>query len=190
MNHYAVHRGAVPVRTCEAARRRLLLELRRCGLSTDDLAEWGRGSWWPSLRQEPIFDSVRYGLEKTVGHLRGGVWAETQILLRLPDEDGTPLGLPHVDDLPPWADGLRYRTIYGVELTNTPSGGGGTVLYPEQDPLVRRDGTVWPVLATGDALEMSPDLLHSGSPNRSADIRIALFFRLLERVDGSVGGAA
>jgi len=183
---YAVHRDAVPVALCTAARRRLLLELRRSGLNTADLAVWSYGTWWPDLRGEPEFDAVRDALEKIVDRSGTTRWCETQLLLRLPDEDGTPLGGPHTDTLPPWADGWRYRRIYGVELTDTAGDGGGTVLYPSGDPLARPDGSVRPVQCAGDALEMSPDLPHSGSPNMSADIRMALFFRLLDR---SVGGS-
>lgn len=173
---YEIYRGAVPEDICLAARRRLLLELRRCGVSTEDMADWAGNTWWPSLRKEPEFDEIRDYLERRIFFKEGFEWADTQILVRLPDEDDTPLGGPHLDDLPPWADGLKYRGIYGVELTNTPENGGGTVLYPHGEDSV----PVKPVLRMGDALKMNPDLLHSGSPNLSASIRMVLFFRLLE----------
>lgn len=174
---YEVHRGLIPRDVCERAKRRLFLEIRRCGLSTDDMAEWSSTTWWPSLRNAPEIQYVQAWLEDLALLPDDPVWAEPQILIRLPDEDRTELGDPHLDELPPWADGLEYYSIYGVELTETPANGGGTVLYPDG-----LEGlSVKPQLAIGDALRMEPDLLHSGSPNLSAEIRVALFFRLLER---------
>lgn len=172
---WCVHREVVPPEVCSAARRRLGLELRRCGLSVSDIADWSSGSWWPSLRGEQVFEDVRWFVDG-IADLRGEtMWAETQILVRLPDEDDTPLGGVHTDTLPPWADGWRYRAIYGVELTCTPENGGGTVLRPDNDVVIPA------VLDVGDVLQMHPNLPHSGSPNLSGDIRIALFYRLLER---------
>ncbi len=173
---YDIWRGEVQAPLCMAARRRLLLELRRCGVRPDEIKEWSTNSWWPSLRDEPEFNAVRDALCLISGENETTKWAETQILIRLPDEDDTPLGPPHVDDLPPWADGMRYSSIFGVELTDTPRDGGGTVLYPPG----KNASPVRPLLGVGDVLEMSPLLLHSGSPNLSPSIRMVLFFRLLE----------
>lgn len=172
---WTIHGAAVPEEVCERARRRLGLEIRRCGLSVQDIQEWSHGTWWPSLREDPAFEDVRWFVEG-LANTRGTVcWAETQILVRLPDEDDTERGPGHLDELPPWADGWRYRAIFGVELTQGHIRGGGTVLLPENGPVL-------PILNPGDVLEMEPDLLHSGSPNLTGDIRMALFFRLLERV--------
>lgn len=176
MFEYVIHFSLIPAPAIEVARRRLLLEIRRCGLSVEDMAEWSRGSWWPSLRNEPEIRGIQALLHSEVVdregmHAMEWEWAEPQILVRFPDEALTPLGEPHVDELPPWADeGYRYKSIFGVELTNTTSG------YT----LLRPDDVIIPVrLGAGDVLEMNPDLPHSGSPNRSADIRMALFYRLL-----------
>lgn len=170
---HEVHRGVVPRDVTTTARRRLLLELRRCGVTAQHVLEWGTSTWWPSLREEPAFLAVRDHLEPVVAP--GDVWAETQILVRLPDEDDVGMGPPHVDALPPWAPGrgLRYKRILGVELTDTPERGGGTVMHTPEGlvPVRQREG---------DVLSFHPDALHSGSPNHSGDMRLALFFRLLE----------
>lgn len=177
---YQIHRGLVPAELCLAVRRRLLLELRRCGVKPDEILEWASGSWWPSLRFEPEILDVCGEVERLLGRTDlpyDLAWAEPQILIRLPDEDDVALGPPHTDTLDgsPWLGEWRYRRIFGVECTDTPALGGSTVLYPVgAHALPAR-------LRTGDVLEMHPELLHSGSPNHSADIRIALFFRLLER---------
>lgn len=172
---HEVHRRAVAPAVTAAARRRLLLELRRCGASAEDVAEWSRTGWWPSLREAPEILAVR---DQLLPFKRPeDVWAETQILIRLPDEEDTVLGAPHVDTPPPWAEehGLRYKRILSVELTDTPDDGGGTVIH-EPDRLV-------PVRQReGDVLSLRPDVPHSGSPNFSGDMRMALFFRLLEPI--------
>lgn len=175
---YLVHHRLVPRAATSALRRRLLLEIRRCGLDTADMAEWSSSTWWPSLRDMPeVLAVVAY----VRGMFPGCLLAEPQILVRLPDEDDTVLGPPHLDDLPPWAleTGARYLAIVGVELTDTPRNGGGTVVYPHG-----ADGPAHSVFQfEGDALQMGPDLLHSGSPNHSADIRMSVFFRFLTRDD-------
>lgn len=172
---HEVHRAVVPAEVTRAARRRLLLELRRCGVSATDVAEWSHTGWWPSLRHEPEILAVREPLRRF--ERSGDVWGEPQILIRLPDEDDTLLGPPHVDTLPPWAEaeGLRYKRILSVELTNTAPDGGGTMIHAPQDliPVRQREG---------DVLSLHPDVPHSGSPNFSGDARMALFFRLMEPV--------
>lgn len=165
-----VHRELVPQRVVEQARRRLLLELRRCGVTSSDIVEWSSSTWWPSLRAEPEFELVRSFVETRLP-VGPGRWAETQILIRLPDEDDVELGAPHLDVLPPWAGELRYTGIYSVELATSSS--GHTVVYPEPGMRVK------PPLRAGDVLFMEPGELHSGSPNHGADIRMALIFRRL-----------
>lgn len=175
MTGYNIMANPMHPRLVEAARRRLLLELRRGGITPEQVNEWTSSTWWPLLRFEPEILAIRKSL---AWQARGtDLWAWPQILVRLPDEDDTPLGPPHLDTLPEWADPaeLRYRAIYGVELTDTPLNGGHTIVYPWTEPVVVRQ-------AAGEVLKMSPHLLHSGSPNLSSDIRIALFFRLLEKV--------
>lgn len=177
---YQIHRALIPFELCLAVRRRLLLELRRCGVKPEEILEWASGSWWPSLRFEPEILDVCRELERALVTVDDSMaWAEPQILIRLPDEDDVRLGEPHTDTLDgsPWLGEWRYRRIYGVECTDTPPHGGRTHIYPNG-----LDGSSFqPTLATGDVMEMHPWVLHSGSPNHSADIRIALFFRLLER---------
>lgn len=180
------HHGVIPQEYVIAARRRLLLELRRVGVTAEDVAEWSVSGWWPSLRDEPVFGSVRDALWWAC-RPRGFTWAETQILIRLPDEEavvGAGWGEPHVDTLPPWATSgvnyghpLKYGRIYGVELTDTPPHGGGTVLHePGEEPRYVR-------CLAGDVLSMAPDLPHSGSANGSGDVRMALFYRSLVPAD-------
>lgn len=168
---YKVHREIVPHRIAERARRRLLLELRRCGVTSSDIAEWSRSTWWPSLRDEPELQLVRSYLDIYLRLCPAGRWADTQILVRLPDEDDVELGPPHLDELPPWAGELRYTGIYSAELSDASQ--GGIVVYPDGKRPVRVP------LRAGDVLEMSPELLHSGSPNYGGDIRMALIFRRL-----------
>ena len=176
---WKIHHGAVPAGLCEDARRRLWLEVRRCGLAVADMRTWARTTWWPSLRDEPVLDDVRSHVEALADTSGSWTWAETQILVRLPDEAHTTAGGPHVDELPPWAPtGARYRAIYGVELTDSPGvHGGGTHLELNGRCVFR------PRLFTGDVLQMDADLPHSGSPNRSADVRMALFYRQIDLPD-------
>jgi hypothetical protein len=164
---FHIHYGLVPRVVCENARRRIFLEIRRRGVTAEEIREWASNSWFPDLRWEPEFEVIREYLPPAE------LWGETQILVRLPDEDGTLVGSPHVDDLPPWADGMKYAAIFGVALTSTRLDGGGTILVPGE----RLEYPMEP----GDTLEMSPDLPHMGSPNMSGDIRIALFYRALRR---------
>lgn len=169
---YGVHKRMVPDFVCSMALRRILLEVRRRGVSAEQIQEWASNSWFPHLRWEMEFEYVKTFLPKSEK------WADTQILVRLPDEEDTPLGSPHIDTLPPWAEGYKYRRIYGVELTNSPS--GNTIVYP----LISHFGGIRMTLERGDVLDMDPRLKHSGSPNISDSIRVALFYRALERSDG------
>lgn len=159
------------------ARRRLLLEIRRVGVSAEDIAHWSMVGWWPTLRDEVCFLRMRRTLEAKLG-LPDPQWAETQIVVRLPDEDEVAMGPPHVDTLPGWAvrKNLGYDRIYSVELTDTSPRGGSIVLHPPHvEPFEVR-------LRAGEVLSMPPDMPHSGSPNLSADIRMAAIFRLLKRL--------
>lgn len=173
---WTVHYAQISPHMTGAVRRRLLLELRRCGVSAEDIAVFSSSTWWPTLRQEPEILVIQDMLDRRFcGALEEYIWAEPQILIRLPDEDGTEMGEPHTDELPPWIDpseGWVYRSIFGVELTDSRS--GCTVIHTETEKV-----TVY--LNAGDVLEFSGDQLHSGSPNLGSSMRMALFFRLLTR---------
>lgn len=175
---YRIHRDLIPHYVVTVARRRLLLELRRCGVTPAEIREWSQHGWWPSIRNEPEFLTIRSYVETKLVSARAGryQWADTQILIRLPDEDDVEMGTPHIDEIPHWAvdPAMRYRTIFSVELSDVGSHGGGTVLYPQGDV------GICPPMRQGDILEMGPQLLHSGSPNHRGEIRMALFFRVLE----------
>lgn len=177
---WKVHPHVILNRHTFDARRRLLLELRRMGVTTEQITEFsGGGGWWPSMRNEPVFERIKLQVEfQLVPHHTDAMWADTQILIRLPDEVDVPLGPGHTDILPSWAspDQWRYRSIFIVELADQAGkGGGGTVVFD-------RDQVVEPVLLAGDVLELSPDQEHGGSPNMRDRVRMALGFRLLERV--------
>lgn len=170
MGRYEVYRGYVPRVVCKTAARRLWLELRRHGVSAEQVAEWSASTWWPHLRWEPEVLALQ-------GFLDGwrqwtDEWADPQILVRLPDEDSEAEAVytSHVDTLPDWAveKGLKYAGIFGVELTSSAPRGGGIVV----------DG-MRQQLRAGDVLRMNPDVPHSGSPNLSGNVRMAVYFRLL-----------
>lgn len=181
MRDVTLHRNLVPVELVTDLRRRLLLEIRRVGLSVYDMATWERHGWWPSLRGEPEVVAIMQFLE-SCGFIRLGseVWAEPQILLRFPDEDAEELGRPHLDDPPEWAviSGLVYKAIYGVELTPLRAMGDGNTVVWDGVGETERQRFVGP-MSPGDVCEMRPDVWHSGSPNYGAAIRMALFLRVL-----------
>lgn len=169
--------ATVPRSVAFEARRRLLLEIRRVGLAKSDIDEWSTGCWWPSIRTDPAIERVKYYLKQTFG-LMQAAFADTQILLRFPDEDDEVLGQPHQDVEPQWVTdlGMRFSAVYGVELNDSNS--GVTVVYPNGP-----DGHQQPVfLQAGDCLAFHPKTYHSGSPNLGHDIRMALFFRTLEPI--------
>jgi hypothetical protein len=171
-----VHRQHVPYHLIHDVRKRLLLEIRRVGLAAHDIAQWSSSTWFPTLRDEPCVRRIQTEVGHLARTLSGDVWAEPQIVVRLPDEPDTPQGEPHVDTEPPWATSLRYYRIFGVELTNGERNGGNLVVYPEGGI----DQEV--VMGSGDVVQMTPDVLHAGSPNHSASIRMALYFRLMEKI--------
>ena len=169
---YAVLRQAVPPAAVDGVLRRVNLELLRSGLTAEEIAEYHETKvWFPHLRWEP---EILAPLEHLPPALRDGELAEPQILLHLPDEaEDWPL-VPHVDELPPWANGRPYRLVVGVALTPGRRTNGGLMVWPF------RGGGPEPVeLESGDAVAMHPQLGHSGSLNHEGAIRYALYYRFL-----------
>jgi hypothetical protein len=99
---------------------------------------------------------------------------DPQILLQPPDDCDDAELVPHVDQVPPWANGRRYLRIVGIALTHAHAANGGLVVWPfdaEPHPLD---------LAPGDVVVMHPNLPHSSGFNREGNIRYAVYFRYLE----------
>jgi len=176
-NGYRVARNHVPRSVVDAALRRVWLELRGCPVDPETIKQWDRSTWFPGIRNDPVFTQL---LEHVRSHplLSGaGMWCEPQLLVRLPDW-GDQQGQPtwHVDELPPWA-GRRdaYEAIVQVALTDC---------GPEQGGLVVRtfDGGPEPVhVSAGDIVIMHPDLPHAGTLNMGSTPRVCVYFRLLTR---------
>jgi hypothetical protein len=176
---YLVLRRAVPPTAVAAALRLLGLAIRRDGLSAEQIAAWQQGTFFPHLRWEPALWGV---LPETAAELlgweQGDDWAEPQILLRFPDEEQPWPLEPHVDSVPPWAGGRRYRGIVGVALTDAGPLDGVACVWPGSH--AGRSRPVRPVpLRAGDALVMHPQLGHSGTLNLGPTTRTAVYFRLM-----------
>lgn len=170
---------AVPAPAVAAALRLLNLTIRREGLSAQQIAEWQHGTFFPHLRWEPeVWGVLPSVAAELMGWQEQDDWAEPQILLRFPDEAQPWPPQPHVDSVPPWSQGRRYRGIVGVALTS----GGTDDGVPYVWPCSHRgdDASPAPVpLAAGDALFMHPRLGHSGTLNLGPTVRAAVYFRLL-----------
>lgn len=176
---YAVWRQAINAGAVEAALRRLNLEIRRRGLSAEEIAEWQIGTFFPHLRWEPdVWRALPDQAAELLGWQEGDDWAEPQLLLRFPDEEQAWPLEPHVDQVPPWALGRVYRGIVGVALTCAGEHDGAVVVWPGSHAGVERAPKPV-VLAAGDALVMHPQLGHSSSLNLGPSIRTAIYFRLL-----------
>ncbi len=176
---YVVLRDAVPQTAVTAAVRRLNLAIRQHGLTPEQIDEGQRAGFFPHLRWEPqvwdVLPDVAAGL---LGWQEGDEWAEPQLLLRFPDEEQDWVLEPHVDVVPPWAAGRSYRGIVGVSLTTAGPRDGVVALWPgshrgESAP------TMAVPMAAGDVLVMHPDLGHSGTLNLGAQVRMAVYFRLV-----------
>lgn len=160
------------------ASRRIWLELRKFGVTPDQVNEWNRDGWLPHARWHPdikqLMEAPAIKEAANVGN-EAIWWADPQIIIRLPDVEPFQFDeLGHVDKTPGWAlDALVYKDILVVELTDTPPNGGGTWIH------VERGGPIRPVLKAGDVLRMGGRVRHSGSPNRTGQVRVAVILRTL-----------
>jgi hypothetical protein len=177
---YVVLRQAVAPSAADAALRRLNLEIRRGGLSADEIAQCQLGTFFPHLRWEPeVWGALPPQAAELLGWQQGDDWAEPQLLLRFPDDEQPWPLEPHVDELPPWVGAERvYRGIVGVALTPASARDGAPVVWPGSHRGPAGDSTAVE-LSAGDALVMHPALGHSGSLNLGSTIRSAIYFRLL-----------
>lgn len=177
---FVVLRKAVSPEAVRAALRMLNLAIRRHGLSAEEIAQCQSATFFPQLRWEPqVWGVLPEGAGEVLGYADGDDWAEPQLLLRFPDEDQDWPLKSHVDVAPPWAQGRRYKGIVGVALTPAgPADGTPYVWVGSHRGSVSTD-PVPVTLDAGDALVMHPSLKHSGSLNRGAQTRFAIYFRLL-----------
>jgi hypothetical protein len=176
---WTVLRGVVAPERVSAALRLLHLEIRRCGLTAEQIVTGQSGTFFPHLRWEPaVWDVLPDPAAELLGWQQGDDWAEPQILLRFPDEQQDWPLEPHVDELPPWGREQRYRGIVGVALTTAGAGDGAACVWPGSHR--GEPGEPVPVpLTAGDALVMHPLLGHSGTLNLGHTVRTAVYFRLL-----------
>lgn len=164
---WAVVRGLVARQVTDAALRRIFLELRHHGLTTDEVWEYQATTWYPWLREEPAVVATRPPWPDVV-------WAEPQIVVQLPDEDQPWEQRTHVDQEPPYAEGLVYGHIVGVALTDQWARDGclrvldGGVLHPVE-------------LSAGDAAIMRHPLPHCTALNLGPAPRVSIYWRTLQR---------
>jgi ectoine hydroxylase-related dioxygenase (phytanoyl-CoA dioxygenase family) len=177
---FVVLRQAVPPDAVRAALRMLNLAIRRHGLTADEIAQWQAATFFPHLRWEPeVWAVLPPAAVDVLRFAEGDEWAEPQLLIRFPDEDQDWPLASHVDEAPPWAQGRRYKGIVGVALTCAGPADGTPYVWPGSH---RGPAATHPIavpLAAGDAIVMHPALEHSGSHNRGAATRFAIYFRLL-----------
>jgi hypothetical protein len=162
-----------------AALRRLNLAIRAHGLTAEEILQCQSTTYFPHLRWEPeVWGLLPEGVAELLGWQEGDEWAEPQILLRFPDEDQPWPLEPHVDHPPDWAGDRPYRGIVGVALTSSGPEEGPPMVWPRS----HSGGSGGPIplaLSAGDVLVMHPLLAHSGSLNLGANVRYAVYFRLL-----------
>lgn len=170
MTGVEVFRGVLPLYLVDAVRRRLNADVLEHGLPADWLTAWlDEANHWPHLRDCPQIAALQAALPDWT---YSGDPCEPQILASYPAAGAHELTF-HVDDPPPWADGRRYSVIVGVPLTRHDEH-RGTFAY-------LYDGSVQiPTLDPGDVFVFEPQVQHTGTPNRSADVRLAVYFRYLE----------
>src|SRR5206468_8805441 len=95
---------------------------------------------------------------------RTGTFCDPQIILQFPHVGPVPEVTFHVDREPEWADGRRYRRIVGIALSAWHRQNGGL--------LIEQEAEAAPIeLDAGDAVAMTPNLLHSGGINLTGEIR-------------------
>ena len=175
---FVVLRRLVPAELVEAAVRLLNLEIVRRGLTADEIARSSQSTFFPHLRWNPEVLELRTPVEGALAPRPGEEWADTQLLLRFPDEAQEWPLMPHVDTLPPWAADRSYRAIVGVALSPSKASDGCVAVWPGSH--LRKPSLPRPVeLDAGDALVMHPRLRHSSTLNTGGRIRYAIYFRLL-----------
>jgi hypothetical protein len=109
----------------------------------------------------------------------GATWADPQVVIRPPDlADDWPLE-PHTDAPPAWAAGRVYAAIFAVPLTTH-----ALWVWPRSHFSLGGDRPQRLELHSGDLLTLHPRLEHASDLNRSAHIRIAVYFRLLAPAAG------
>ena len=174
---YEILRGAVSREAVDAALRHIHLDIVKRGIPAETLGQWlWSAHWVPHLKwDEPIVAL----LEELPAELRDGELCDPQILLHPPDDCDDVEPVPHVDEEPEWANGRRYTRLIGVALTTGRREHGGLLVWPLDG------GAPEPVeVDPGDAVVMDPALPHTSGLNRTGNIRYAIYFRLLPRVDG------
>jgi Phytanoyl-CoA dioxygenase (PhyH) len=166
-----IRRGIIPPALIDDALRLLHLDLLQRGASAAELGEWLWGAhWFPHLRHSPAIIALADALPPA---WRTGARCDPQILLQFPHAGPVPDVTFHLDQEPDWAGSQRYRRIVGVPLTPWRSENGGLIVKPSTEPQSVE-------LDPGDAVMMSPRLLHSGGINRTGAIRYGVYFRWLE----------
>ena len=164
-------RGIVPIALVDDALRLLHSDLLQRGASSAELSDWLWGAhWFPHLRFSPAIVALADALPPS---WRSGARCDPQILLQFPHVGPVPDVTFHVDQEPVWAGARRYRRIVGVPLSPWRSENGGLVVKPAGGPQTVE-------LDPGDAVMMSPGLLHSGGINHTGAIRYGVYFRWLE----------
>jgi hypothetical protein len=170
---FEILRGVVPLAAVDRLLRHVHLDIVREGLPQVSLSEWlWNAHWFPHLKWD---DEVVALVEHLPPELRKGDLCDPQILLQMPDESEDVELVPHVDQIPDWADGRSYTRIVGVALTRNEPVNGGVHVWP-------LDGRpAQPVeLDPGDVLVMDPLLPHASGLNRTGGIRYAVYFRFLQ----------
>jgi Phytanoyl-CoA dioxygenase (PhyH) len=171
---FAVLRGLVPPSAVEESLRHIHLDLVRRGLDAETAGKWlWSAHWFPHLKWDPPIAGLVSFLPD---ELRDGEQCDPQILVQPPDDCEDMELTSHVDQIPDWAGGRRYKRIVGVALSPSHRSNGGLWVWPF-------DGTgPAPVeLQPGDALVMHPELPHASGLNRQGAMRYAVYFRFLEQ---------
>jgi len=174
---FEVLREVVPEEERERFLKHVHLDVVRNGLPQEWLSQWlWSAHWFPHLKWD---EEVLALLEHLPPGLRTGELCDPQILLQMPDEADDVELVPHVDQVPEWANGRPYLRIVGVALTPSMRRNGGLVVWPLDggDP----EGVE---LEPGDVLVMDPNLPHASGLNRTGGIRYAAYFRFLQPAAG------
>ena len=168
---YRIARGAVPLDKVDDVLRMLHLDVLEKGADAKQLSEWLWAThWFPHLKYR---DEIMALAEALPEAWRTGSLCDPQVLLQFPHVGPEPEITFHLDQEPDWAKERRYVRIVGVPLSPWRKNNGGL--------LVQQAGeTIAVEIDPGDAVMMSPDLLHSGGVNFTGSIRYGVYFRYLE----------